>query len=242
MKKKIIKRIKGIYNHFKNYIYYIRFKFLFKIKFTNWKYHKEIIHNPYMYINKLFIPKKNDVIFDIGSQYGDYSILWEKRYNAIVYSFELLENNYIEMLKDLRLNNSKVNSFNMAIGNGKNISFKVNGDMAINEYSYNFIKTVKLDDLIFNKLDVKPNIIKIDVEGFEFNVLNGSFNTLKIFHPKIIIETHSKELRIKCNQFLENLNYYLYYKGRMVKGNDWMNEITNLFYIYKGNVNEEKNN
>jgi FkbM family methyltransferase len=38
--------------------------------------------------------------------------------------------------------------------------------------------------------NIKPSLIKIDVEGFEFNVLNGARNTLKEVRPSILVELH----------------------------------------------------
>jgi FkbM family methyltransferase len=37
---------------------------------------------------------------------------------------------------------------------------------------------------------IKPSLIKIDVEGFEFNVLNGARKTLKEARPSILVELH----------------------------------------------------
>jgi FkbM family methyltransferase len=38
--------------------------------------------------------------------------------------------------------------------------------------------------------NIKPSLIKIDVEGFEFSVLNGAKNTLKRYRPSILVELH----------------------------------------------------
>jgi FkbM family methyltransferase len=38
--------------------------------------------------------------------------------------------------------------------------------------------------------DIKPSLIKIDVEGFEFSVLNGARKTLRRFRPAILVELH----------------------------------------------------
>ena len=217
------------YDYLVNYQAYIKFVLKENIKFSNFSKHLEILYDTNMYIRNLFIPDKNQIIFDIGSQYGDYSLLWEKRYNAKIYAFELLKNNYDEMLKDLKLNNSKIKAFNIPIGDGSNISFITKGDMAINENSGNFVKSVKLDELIFNKFNVKPDIIKIDVEGFEYDVLKGAEEVLKQYSPRIIIETHSKELREKCHEFLSEKGYLLIDEGRTVI-NKSGNQITNLFY------------
>ena len=104
--------------------------------------------------------------------------------------------------------------------------------MAINEYSWNFTETVRWDDLVFGKFNVKPNILKIDVEGFEYEVLQGAEEVLKQYSPRIIIETHSKELREKCHSFLSEKGYLLVDEGRTVI-NKSGNEITNLFYKSK---------
>lgn len=37
---------------------------------------------------------------------------------------------------------------------------------------------------------IKPSFIKIDVEGFEFNVLNGARKTLEETRPRILVELH----------------------------------------------------
>ena len=220
------------YNELRNFRAYINFVLKENIKFSDFRKHWEILHDPNMYVSDLFIPRKNEVIFDIGSQYGDYSLLWEKRYHAIVYAFELLESNYKEMLKDLKLNKSKVKPFNMAIGDGEGVFYTVRGDMAINEYSWNLIKTIKIDDLVFGKFHVIPDILKIDVEGFEYEVLSGASELLKKYSPRIIIETHSRKLREKCHEFLSEKDYLLINSGRTVI-NKSGNEITNLFYKSK---------
>ena len=218
------------YDYARYYIHYVPFKIKYGIKFTHWYKHAEILKDPTMYDKPHFIPEEGNVIFDIGSQYGDYAILWEKRNNAKVYAFELLLRNWIEMQKDIQLNQCNVQAYNMAIGNGENVWYKENSDMATKtEISDNWTTTIPLDDFV-EKYNIIPQIIKIDVEGFELNVLEGAKNTLRTYHPKIIIETHSKELRKKCNEFLNNLNYCLFYEGRYGNSNGWMDEIVNLFY------------
>jgi hypothetical protein len=38
--------------------------------------------------------------------------------------------------------------------------------------------------------NLKPSLIKIDVEGFEFSVLNGAKKILKEVRPRILVELH----------------------------------------------------
>ena len=215
------------YNELRNFRAYINFVLKENIKFSDFRKHWEILHDPNMY--NYFIPRKGNIIYDIGSQFGDYALLWEKRYGAFVYAFELLRENYKEMLRDLKLNKSKIESFNFAIGNGEVLFYTVKGNMAVNEYSWNHVKSVKLDYLIYDRLYKIPDLIKIDSEGFEYKILEGSDRFLKEHSPKIIIETHSKELREKCHKFLSERNYLLVGQGRTVF-NKSGNEIINLFY------------
>lgn len=216
-----------------NFRYYIPFKIKYGIKFHDFRKHGEILVHPTMYDEASFIPLENDIIFDIGSQYGDYGLLWEKRNKALVYAFEGLKNNFDEMQIDLKLNKSHINSYNKFIGNGGFISYDEHGNMArMAETSMPDVPTMKIDEFVFEN-NVVPSIMKIDVEGFEYQVLEGSNKTIEMFHPRITIETHSRELRKKCDEFLVNHGYALKYEGRTVRGKDWMDEVVNLFYGVK---------
>jgi hypothetical protein len=50
------------------------------------------------------------------------------------------------------------------------------------------IQLLNLDDFLSNKEDFKIDFIKIDVEGYEYNVLLGAEATLKKHHPLLFIE------------------------------------------------------
>ena len=214
--------------------YYILFRLKYGIRFINYTHHWEILKYPKMYIRPGFVPKPEQIIFDIGAQYGDYAMIWEKRDHANVWAFEILPENYMEMQKDLFLNKSSVHIVRIAVGNGNPIEYVSDGNMASYAHSDNpKISTMRIDDFV-QKNKIYPHIMKIDVEGFEYEVLEGSIMTINTYHPKIIIETHSSELRKKCDNFLREQEYKLEYEGRKTKGEKWMDEITNLFYEYEG--------
>jgi FkbM family methyltransferase len=69
---------------------------------------------------------------------------------------------------------------------GKSALSKVN----IGQNANQFQVSVSTVDAYCNSLYIKPSLIKIDVEGFEFNVLNGARNTLKEFRPAVLVELH----------------------------------------------------
>ena len=57
-----------------------------------------------------------------------------------------------------------------------------------------------------------PDVIKIDVEGAEYDVLKGARETLVSKKPKILLATHDYHLpgvQQQCKDFLKNLGYSL---------------------------------
>lgn len=206
--------------------YYLPFRLRFGLKFDHWHNCREALRDPFMYMPDGFKPMKNEVVWDVGSQFGDFALIWSK-YASKVFAFELDANNYRELQENLKLNKAdNVTAFNIAIGNGESIEYTMNGNMANPAIDGIRIKTTRLDDLDFPK----PNILKIDVEGFELIVLHGA-RTLLDEHPiKLIVETHSSDLRKRVDKFLDELEYYPVYIGRTTKGKEWMDEVTNVFY------------
>ena len=225
--------------------YYLPFRIRYGIRFVNPHHCMEAIRNPEMYTQPGFLPTiGNEVIWDIGSQYGDYALIWSRCIRSVVIAFELNENNYIELQRNLMLNDAwNVFACHSAIGNGEIIEYKMEGNMACPSANGIKVQSVKLDDLIKSDDDdvivldgltlIEPNIIKIDIEGFELEVLKGAKRVLSEKSIRLIIETHSSALRKQVDEFLSELNYYPKFVGRTVKGEGWKDEITNVFYLKK---------
>ena len=173
-----------------------------------------------------FTPAKGQVVLDVGANYGDSSIWWAKKFGAKVVAFEPLNDVFIELEKNVELNSADVIAYNVAIGNGEEISGNSQGRM-FSAGGVLKIKTKRLDDYSFDRVD----LLKIDVEGFEYEVLKGAENTINKFKPRIIIETHSDSLRRICDQYLLNHGYSLRLEGRTVTVKaPGMDRVTNLFY------------
>ncbi len=211
--------------------YYVPFTLKYGVSFVNWRHCMEAVRNPEMY--DFFRIPEGSVVFDIGSQYGDYAILWEKRFHAKVFAFELLEENFHEMLKNIALNRSNVKAFHTAVGDGGKIRFARRGNMAsahINDGEDPIeVETKRIDDFVRESGEM-PDLVKIDVEGFELDVLKGMTETLERYSPYLIVETHSLALRREVEQFLGQYSYTLRNAGRTVRNAGWMDEITNLFF------------
>jgi len=78
-----------------------------------------------------------------------------------------------------------------------------------------------------------PDIIKIDVEGAEYDVLVGAKRTLEEHKPYILLATHDCHLpgvQEKCIQFLSGLGYQLQHTG---KHNKYMDGLDDYIAIHK---------
>ncbi|MHB8360885.1 MAG: FkbM family methyltransferase [Thermoplasmataceae archaeon] len=182
-----------------------------------------------------FIPSKDQIVVDIGAYYGDSAIYWAKIFGARVIAFEPLPDIYKILVENIALNKVNVEANNVAIGNGetkKAIIIENScgfGSMLTASDIGKAIATTKLDSINLSMI----HLLKIDVEGFEVDVLEGSLKSIQKFKPKIILETHSSALRKQCNQILESLDYQLNFEGETRKGEGNFDYVTNLFYLPK---------
>ena len=155
------------------------------------------------------------VVYDVGSNNGDYSLLFNEIFpKSKIFSFEPNPKLYEQSLKKLsKYKNTKV--IKKAVGNSnKNILFKIDKNSSLtsslaihNKRSRTYrikkflygntyedkinIKLIKLDTFIKKK--GVPNLVKIDVEGFEEEVLKGISKNLKKIEI-IMIEFHFDKL------------------------------------------------
>jgi FkbM family methyltransferase len=148
-------------------------------------------------IDKYLTP--NSIAVEVGSHIGTITVKLSKVVKE-VYAFEPFKSSYDLLEKNLKLNNChNVQIFNKGISNtcsstyikwvsdnnpgglgleGGEITKKGNQNQKIK------VELLTLDSLYLDKLD----FLKIDVEGFETQVINGSQETIKKCMPLIIIE------------------------------------------------------
>lgn len=140
----------------------------------------------------------NDIIIDVGANIGYFSILYSKLVgeNGKVYAFEPAINTFNKLIKNIKLNSiTNIITNQIGIGNKNETLFIFYDKNNIGSSSYvskekNSIK----EKTIIKKFDSeykfikKINFIKIDVEGFELEVLNGMKETIKKFKPNMVVE------------------------------------------------------
>ena len=160
--------------------------------------------------------KKSNVFVDVGAHIGFYSIL-SSDYFKHVYSFEPNLRNYQKLLKNIKKNKleKKIKCFNYGLGDKKQtlkgISEKKGKLIQTSGFSISENNISGEDVLIFKGDDTLKFIneditIKIDVEGFEYNVLKGLEETLNKNNCYLQIEIWDKNFKDVVN-FLKNLNY-----------------------------------
>ncbi len=147
-------------------------------------------------------------VIDIGTNVGDVTLHAAKIVgaNGKVYSFEPDPNNYKRLETNLSLNNFSnicINQLGLGDRAGTFSIAKVNsGNQGMNRVvkrNSNYqnlqqIQVITLDSYVTeNKID-KIDLIKIDVEGFEYNVLKGSKTVIDTFHPTFFIELDNDNL------------------------------------------------
>mgnify|MGYP001178256583 CR=1 FL=1 len=78
------------------------------------------------------------------------------------------------------------------------------------------VKAIRLDDYASARQLAKVSLIKIDVEGAEMDVLEGSMNLLRTHQPQVLMEL-TVEIQERANrtvaqvfEFWKGLNYYIY--------------------------------
>ncbi len=158
--------------------------------------------------------KKDDIVFDVGAHVGFYTLLASKCVgnNGRVFSFEPLPRNIFFLKKHVVLNNLKnVEIIEAALSDKEGRFFfdtsidsfqgriSVNGDIKV--------RSTTLDRLVNDENIPPPDLLKIDVEGEEYNLLRGGEKTLVKHKPKIILSIHSHDLRDKCLFFLKERGY-----------------------------------
>lgn len=94
------------------------------------------------------------------------------------------------------------------------------------------IDSINVSTLIFDNLKIKPDIIKIDVQGHEFSVLQGMTETINFGKPVFIIERSCNDLEII--HFLSRYSYQFYIplSGSLVSYSKGL-MTTNMFCVPK---------
>ncbi len=170
--------------------------------------------------------KNADVVLDIGSNFGYYSLLASEQINSSgkIYAFEPDPSNYELLCKNLHINNIKsIIPVKKAISNvnGKSRLFieKANlGGHSLAEQNISDqkktieVSTITLDEFFYNHIEhPQVDFIKMDVQGAEGLVLSGGKKLLKNNKLKIMMEFWPyglKNFGLDPTSFLEEIKSF----------------------------------
>lgn len=180
--------------------------------------------------------KPGSVFYDVGSNIGFYSFV-ANRYivSGKIYAIEPTPFNNRLFKELLHLNKEKVVNSNIEIlefaiaDTEKEVDFS-NDEVFAEGNSYvasaaDFSKAVikvkcfSIDGLVQQGYAV-PDIIKIDIEGAEYDALLGAAATLKKYTPNLLLATHDCKvpgIKDKCMHYLEDMGYVLQHTGYLNK-------------------------
>lgn len=129
---------------------------------------------------------KSDAFFDVGANIGAYTVLASKVCGAKTQAFEPSKYTFERLSNNIYLNriNHLVTAHNLGVSSkSETVNFSKGFDtvnhVTSKELDYTEkIQTVSLNEIIDSGVGV-PNLIKIDVEGFEHHVIKGANKLLE---------------------------------------------------------------
>lgn len=172
-----------------------------------------------------YVSAEGGVYFDVGSNVGFYALNFAKKCgrNGKVYAFEPDSKTYQKLRKNIELNdfNGIIESFDMAISekSGKKIFHVISQkssawgttipearEKAIESLS---VKTVTLDEFVSEKGIKEIDFMKVDIEGGEFELMEGGKDTFKRKAvKKLFIECSGPVLDIRGKSLNDYLNLF----------------------------------
>ena len=140
----------------------------------------------------LHLLREDDLFLDIGANVGSYTMLASSEIGAKTIAFEPILKTFKIFSQNIAINSiqDKVEALNIGLGSCKSVlKFTTSFDTGNHVSSPGDTESTEVNvDTLDNILSGRsPLLMKIDVEGFETEVLNGSSNTLEDKSLKAII-------------------------------------------------------
>ena len=180
-----------------------------------------------MHVPKEEVRKREPmVVIDGGAYDGDTSLAFANKLNVEkVYAFEPSKNNYDKMLKRIG-NCDKIIPIKKGLLNKKTtIKFKEDfayGGMGnrIDDEGNCYVETTTIDDFVKEYGLKKVDVIKLDVEGCEYEVIEGAKETIRKYKPILLISIYHREKDFfEIKPMIENLRKgYTFKIRRLLKG------------------------
>lgn len=142
-----------------------------------------------------------DVAIDCGANIGNHSKFFSEVLGAEVWSFEPSEENYRLLVR----NNPMGHNYRAALGDKK-------GSTGLEEFPHNMgasrlVPGKSIEVMTIDQFKIKPDLIKVDVEGMEAEVLRGALKTIEKYRPILLVEHNDIQALYETSRVLKGLDY-----------------------------------
>jgi FkbM family methyltransferase len=139
---------------------------------------------------------ENKAFLDIGAYCGDASLMFIRYNPSVIYAYEPVSRNYslLEATVKKNLVNDKVIPLKKGLGDEKGV-FYINISGSSSSLNINVQTNADMEAVEVSTLDDECEgrqigLIKMDVEGFEYNVIKGGLKTICRDKPVMIISIY----------------------------------------------------
>lgn len=160
--------------------------------------------------------KPGDVVFDVGSNFGGLTTVMSRMVGlrGIVCAFEASPRIIGKCQRNIVLNGcSNVQVYHVAVFSKSQEKVPIYLGSHLNDSIYSSsntdlaafnVPTLALDDFV-NFTGLVPNLVKMDIEGAEFDAITGMLNTISNAKPHLILETQPSDTQ--CLDLLRKNGY-----------------------------------
>ncbi|SIT31364.1 FkbM family methyltransferase [Achromobacter sp. MFA1 R4] len=153
------------------------------------------------------------IFVDVGANIGNHTLFFSLILNREVEAFEPAGDAFAQLVRNVQLNRAEalVSCHRLAVGarQSRGLMNVVPGNLGASSFSLDdsgTIQLVTLDSMLYEKSS-KVALIKIDVEGFELEVLQGAIQILDRDAPTLIVEGQTNAAFGEISQFLSARDY-----------------------------------
>lgn len=140
---------------------------------------------------------KGEIFIDCGACFGDTALWAYQQGAAEVYSFEPSPYNFTVLQKNIENNKRDPKKcFNLAVGaQNSKIPFAAGAGMAGSSHA-DINGNIQVDCIVLDQWlkehKIKPTFLKFDIEGFEYDALQGCRETITKLKPKLAVCLYHK--------------------------------------------------
>jgi len=160
------------------------------------------------------IVRPGHTVFDVGANVGYYTLLAARRVGPTgrVVAFEPLPANLQYLQRHLALNDCEtVRLIPAAVADAPGDAMfaprRSSSEGALSSVGTVRVAVVTLDQIVAEDPTLRPDLIKIDVEGAEALVLQGATRLLSSARPQLLLSTHTTAARLECCRILGDHHY-----------------------------------